>query len=208
MLCKSKSLLVIAFLIAFPFEVHGQPLTNICNPNSGRATSRVQCLAKITQLLSEQLESMKTELAQYASQTNLSDYAKISDLNQRMASFQSELSQYTKSNELDKYVKASDLNQQLLILKSELTRRPTWADFTGHVSNSNLNQPVVGAALTRHDGDTSGPASGNAVGRSTTKQKVYEGRSSVGGSPGVQGKIGTQSGQVPRGRKTMSGAVQ
>ena len=129
MLRKSKSLLVIASLIAFPFEVHGQPVTNMCNPNSGRATSKVQCLAKITQLLSEQLESMKTELAQYPSQTNLSDYAKISDLNQRMASFQSELSQYTKSSELDKYVKASDLNQQLLILKSELNSTPDLGRF-------------------------------------------------------------------------------
>jgi hypothetical protein len=210
MLGNSKSLLVLAALMALPAEVHAQASTVPCNPNSGRAPSRIQCLTTITQLLSAQLASMKTELAQRASQSDLSEYAKSVDVDRSIMSVQSELAQYAKSSALDEYVKQSDFNNQLVTLKSELTPRPTWMDLTGNMSSSRLNPPMLGTALQRLD-------------VSPAQQKVYEGRSSVDkrnaksgheghdvapGAPGAQGSIGTQSGQAPGGRIDASSPIE
>ena len=210
MLRNSKSLLIAAALIAFPAEVHAQAPTVPCNPNSGRAPSRIQCLTTITQLLSAQLASVKTELARRASQSDLSEYAKSVDVDGRIMSVQSELAQYAKSSELNEYMKQSDFNNQLVTLKSELTPRPTWMDLTGNMSTSKFNATMLGTALQRQD-------------VSPVRQKVYEGRSSVDkrnaksgpdgheltpGAPGVQGSMGTQSGQAPGGRINTSSPIE
>lgn len=72
------------------------------------------------------------------------------------------------------------------------------------------------AFMQQQPGNTSGPAAGKNVEPSTAVQKTYEGRSAAegqvkwgisdasslaAGAPAVEGKPGTQSGQVTPGRK-------
>jgi hypothetical protein len=72
--------LALAALLAIAGEARAQDNTPSCNPNTGRATARIACLNKITQALSDKIESLQTQLAQNLKRDDLSDYVRRSDL--------------------------------------------------------------------------------------------------------------------------------
>jgi hypothetical protein len=72
--------LTLVALLAIAGEVHAQDNTPSCNPNTGRATARIACLNKMTQALSDKIESLQTQLVQNLKREELSDYVRRSDL--------------------------------------------------------------------------------------------------------------------------------
>ncbi len=72
--------LALAGLLAIAGEARAQDNAPSCNPNTGRGTARIACLNKITQALSDKIDSLQTQLAQNLKRDDLSDYLRRSDL--------------------------------------------------------------------------------------------------------------------------------
>jgi hypothetical protein len=79
--------LALAALLAIAGEARAQENAPLCNPNTGRATARIACLNKMTQALSDKVESLQTQLAQNLKRDDLSDYIRRSDLDNSLEGY-------------------------------------------------------------------------------------------------------------------------
>src|SRR5512141_107884 len=77
----TATLLALSALLAIAGEARAQDNAPSCNPNTGRATARIACLNKLTQALSDKIDSLQTQLAQNMKRVVLSYYIRRSDLN-------------------------------------------------------------------------------------------------------------------------------
>jgi hypothetical protein len=79
--------LALAALLAVAGEARAQDNALSCNPNTGRATARIACLNKVTQALSDKIDSLQTQLAQNLKRDDLSDYIRRSDLDNSLQGY-------------------------------------------------------------------------------------------------------------------------
>ncbi len=81
--------LTLAALLAVIGEARAQDNANApsCNPNTGRASARIDCLNRMTRALSDKIDSLQVKLAQNSKPADLSDYIRRSDLDNALTGY-------------------------------------------------------------------------------------------------------------------------
>ncbi len=83
----SAAVMAGAAFFTFAAQALAQTSSPACNPEVGHANSRIECLAKITHSLNEEIASLRSQLGQCAKTTDLSVYLKPSDLDDRLGAY-------------------------------------------------------------------------------------------------------------------------
>lgn len=68
-------------------SAHAQENAPTCNPNSGRTRARIECLTRISNALSQKVDSLQAKLAQDTNAANTSDYVRKSDLDDHLQGY-------------------------------------------------------------------------------------------------------------------------
>jgi hypothetical protein len=79
--------MALAALFAAAGQPRAQEAPRTCNPNAGRASARIECLASMVSSLNEKLGELRAEVSKNANSVDTSAYLRRSDLDSALVDY-------------------------------------------------------------------------------------------------------------------------